>query len=329
MTARACTPPAGATATRCTSAISIPPIPDSRCSTSRSASAPEGMSLRDARTGKPLFTIPSVKADDSGGDKGEGPGRGVAFNIDPRFPGAESWAAGAGMSGMYDVHGKKFVEGRPAGLSTNFAIWWDGDLLRELLDQNVISQVELADAVARRAAGRAPMHVQQRHQGDAGAVSGYLGRLARGSDLAHARQPGAAHLHLDHSDAASHGHADAGSAVSARDRLAERGLQPATASEFLSRRSGAVAEEAGDPLYARLRSLKLRAHRSFWRPAVGANGTAGLRQHRFERQRLDRTQSGDRVARVGFRARDVGVHGVVDELRRHRLRRLRAGSDPR
>jgi rhamnogalacturonan endolyase len=100
----------------------------------------QGMSLRDARTGKPLFTIPSVKADESGGDKGEGPGRGVAFNIDPRFPGAESWAAGAAMSGMYDVHGQKFVEGRPAGLSTNFAIWWDGDLLRELLDQNYINK---------------------------------------------------------------------------------------------------------------------------------------------------------------------------------------------
>jgi rhamnogalacturonan endolyase len=100
----------------------------------------QGMSLRDARTGKPLFTIPSVKADESGGDKGEGPGRGVAFNIDPRFPGAESWAAGAGMSGMYDVHGKKFYEGRPAGLSTNFSIYWDGDLLQELLDQNVISK---------------------------------------------------------------------------------------------------------------------------------------------------------------------------------------------
>jgi rhamnogalacturonan endolyase len=34
----------------------------------------QGMSLRDARTGKPLFTIPSVKADESGSDKGEGPG---------------------------------------------------------------------------------------------------------------------------------------------------------------------------------------------------------------------------------------------------------------
>jgi rhamnogalacturonan endolyase len=100
----------------------------------------EGMSLRDARTGKPLFTIPSVKADESGSDKGEGPGRGVAFNIDPRFPGAESWAAGAGMTGMYDVHGRQFVAGRPPGLSTNFAVWWDGDLTRELLDQNFINK---------------------------------------------------------------------------------------------------------------------------------------------------------------------------------------------
>jgi rhamnogalacturonan endolyase len=100
----------------------------------------QGMSLRDARTGKPLFTIPSVKADESGGDKGEGPGRGVAFNVDPRFPGAESWAAGAGMSGMYDIHGKKFYEGRPAGLSTNFSVYWDGDLLQELLDQNFITK---------------------------------------------------------------------------------------------------------------------------------------------------------------------------------------------
>jgi rhamnogalacturonan endolyase len=100
----------------------------------------QGMSLRDARTGKPLFTIPSVKADESGSDKGEGPGRGAAFNIDPRFPGAEFWAAGAGMSGLYDVHGKKFYEGRPPGLSTNFAVWWDGDLLRELLDQNSITK---------------------------------------------------------------------------------------------------------------------------------------------------------------------------------------------
>lgn len=94
----------------------------------------EGLSLRDARTGAPIFTIPSVKAATDGGDKGEGPGRGNTFNIDPRFPGAESWAGGAGMDGIHDATGKKFIEHRPRGMPVNFGIYWDGDLLTELLD---------------------------------------------------------------------------------------------------------------------------------------------------------------------------------------------------
>jgi len=98
----------------------------------------EGLSLRDARTGEPVFTIPSVRAATEGGDRGEGPGRGNTFNIDPRFPGAESWAAGAGMDGIFDATGRKFVERRPRGMPVNFGIYWDGDLLRELLDQNRI-----------------------------------------------------------------------------------------------------------------------------------------------------------------------------------------------
>ncbi len=98
----------------------------------------QGLSLRDARTGRPLFTIPSVKADASGGDKGEGPGRGNAFNIDPRFPGAECWAAGSGMDGLYTAQGERFLEHRPRGFPTNFGLLWDGDLLHELLDQNRI-----------------------------------------------------------------------------------------------------------------------------------------------------------------------------------------------
>ena len=98
----------------------------------------QGLSLRDARTGEAIFTIPSVKAATEGGDRGEGPGRGNTFNIDPRFPGAESWAAGAEMDGIFDATGRKFVERRPRGMPVNFGIWWDGDLLRELLDQNRI-----------------------------------------------------------------------------------------------------------------------------------------------------------------------------------------------
>lgn len=98
----------------------------------------QGLSLRDARTGEPIFTIPSVKAATEGGDKGEGPGRGNTFNIDPRYPGAESWAAGAGMDGIHDSTGRKIVEKRPHGMPVNFGVYWDGDLLRELLDQNRI-----------------------------------------------------------------------------------------------------------------------------------------------------------------------------------------------
>ena len=100
--------------------------------------AGEGMNMRDARSGRPIFTIPSVKADTVGGDKGEGPGRGVAFNIDPRHSGAECWARGAGMNGLYDSHGKRISEKSPK--SCNFAVWWDGDYLRELLDGNTITK---------------------------------------------------------------------------------------------------------------------------------------------------------------------------------------------
>jgi len=98
----------------------------------------QGLSLRDARTGRPIFTIPSVKAATEGGDRGEGPGRGNTFNIDPRFPGAESWAAGAEMDGIHDATGKKFLEKRPRGMPVNFGLYWDGDLLNELLDGNRI-----------------------------------------------------------------------------------------------------------------------------------------------------------------------------------------------
>ncbi|MDQ8201079.1 rhamnogalacturonan lyase [Pelagicoccus enzymogenes] len=97
----------------------------------------QGMNMRDAVTGRPIFTVPSVKAADSGGDKGEGPGRGNSVNIDPTYPGAESWAAGAGMTKVFSAAGE-WIYDKPQGLPTNFAIWWDGDLQRELLDQNFI-----------------------------------------------------------------------------------------------------------------------------------------------------------------------------------------------
>lgn len=100
--------------------------------------AGQGMNFRDAKTGKPLYLIPSTKKNETGPDANEGPGRGVCFNIDPRYPGSEAWARGAGMSGIYNASGKRISEKQPK--SCNFAVWWDGDLLRELLDDNYISK---------------------------------------------------------------------------------------------------------------------------------------------------------------------------------------------
>jgi rhamnogalacturonan endolyase len=90
------------------------------------------------KTGKVLWKKPSVKAATSGGDKGEGPGRGACFDIDPRYPGCESWTAGAGIEGVWNAKGEEIGRVKPG--SCNFAVWWDGDLLRELLDKNHIDK---------------------------------------------------------------------------------------------------------------------------------------------------------------------------------------------
>ncbi len=95
-----------------------------------------GMNFRDARTGQVLWKVTSVKADESGSDKGEGPGRGVSFNVDPRYAGNECWAFGAGINGMWNARGQKISETTPG--TCNFAVWWDDDLLRELLDKNLV-----------------------------------------------------------------------------------------------------------------------------------------------------------------------------------------------
>jgi rhamnogalacturonan endolyase len=93
-----------------------------------------GAHFRDAKTGEILWKKPSVKA----GDDGEGPGRGNSFDIDPRYKGAESWVRGANITGLFNAKGEKIAEKEPG--VCNFAVWWDGDLLRELLDKNVISK---------------------------------------------------------------------------------------------------------------------------------------------------------------------------------------------
>ena len=78
----------------------------------------------DARTGELIWS------DGPGVDVG----RGLAADIDPRYPGEEMWS---GPAGLRSARGEKI--GAPPR-SQNFAIWWDGDFLREILDRNVVSK---------------------------------------------------------------------------------------------------------------------------------------------------------------------------------------------
>ena len=112
----------------------------------------DGSDLRDAATGKVIFQIKSR----------EDVGRCMAADIDPTNPGLEMWSS--------DSHGIRNIKGelvtpkrtseeekadkakseeddtalflRGMRLPTNFAVWWDGDLLREMLDHNRVSKYE-------------------------------------------------------------------------------------------------------------------------------------------------------------------------------------------
>jgi len=100
-----------------------------------------GAHFRDARTGEILWKKPSIKA----GADGEGPGRGLALDIDPRHSGFECWVKGAGISGLFNARGEKISDREPR--SCNFGVFWDGDLLSELLDRNTISKWNWAESV--------------------------------------------------------------------------------------------------------------------------------------------------------------------------------------
>jgi rhamnogalacturonan endolyase len=92
-----------------------------------------GAHFRDARTGEVLWKKASIKA----GDDGEGPGRALALDIDPRYPGYECWVAGAGITGMFDCKGNKIADRTPA---CNMGIFWDGDVLSEILNGTTIDK---------------------------------------------------------------------------------------------------------------------------------------------------------------------------------------------
>lgn len=82
----------------------------------------DGIELRDAATGKVVFQIPD----------NTDVGRCMAADIDPTSPGVEMWSIVS--RDYYDMKGKAVGTFKSRRMSINFGIWWDGDLLRELLD---------------------------------------------------------------------------------------------------------------------------------------------------------------------------------------------------
>jgi rhamnogalacturonan endolyase len=85
-----------------------------------------GLEMHDAATGKILWSMSGRNTD---------VGRGVCFDIDAAHPGAECWGS---IGGLMSASGKLISEQHPNRY--NFAIWWDGDLLRESLDHVAIDK---------------------------------------------------------------------------------------------------------------------------------------------------------------------------------------------
>lgn len=89
-----------------------------------------GIEMRNAATGEILW----------GEYTGIDTGRGMSADIDPTHPGYESWASTIvdgqmePVTRVYSATGEVIYEGAEAPKSANFAIWWDGDLQRELFD---------------------------------------------------------------------------------------------------------------------------------------------------------------------------------------------------
>lgn len=87
----------------------------------------DGSTFRDAATGEILFQIPS--SDDVG--------RCMAADIDPTNYGVEMWSSRSG--GIRDMNGNLLTE-NIKGIPINMSVWWDGDLLREMLDKTEITK---------------------------------------------------------------------------------------------------------------------------------------------------------------------------------------------
>lgn len=89
----------------------------------------DGSTYRDAGTGEILFQVPSSID----------VGRCMAADIDPNHAGVEMWSWES--KGIRNIKGE-VIDTAMQNMSVNMACWWDGDLLRELLDKNQITKYD-------------------------------------------------------------------------------------------------------------------------------------------------------------------------------------------
>ncbi len=80
-----------------------------------------GIEFRDADSGEAVWGVFT----------GRDTGRGLTGDVDPAHPGEEAWASAGGVGGIFTAQGQLISPSLPRA---NFAIWWDGDLGREILD---------------------------------------------------------------------------------------------------------------------------------------------------------------------------------------------------
>ncbi|MBR1682685.1 MAG: rhamnogalacturonan lyase [Bacteroidaceae bacterium] len=125
----------------------------------------DGSDFRDARTGKVLFQILSNKD----------VGRCMAADIDPTNPGLEMWSSASG--GICNVRGE--VIDSTARIPINFGIWWDGDLLRELLDHERVTKYKTYGPSLTPPVGGRTLHPQKESPKDL-TLSPPRGEMERG-----------------------------------------------------------------------------------------------------------------------------------------------------
>lgn len=85
-----------------------------------------GAAMHDAGTGAVIWGVSGENSD---------VGRGICADIDSGRAGAECWAS---KGGLRTATGALISTTRPGAM--NFAVWWDGDLMRETLDGTTIAK---------------------------------------------------------------------------------------------------------------------------------------------------------------------------------------------